>query len=229
VEELGAVCHGAGFDVACNISGAPTSLPKFLKRAKIIPRNAHIAIELTNIDISTKKRNLQALDKNLSSSTIILTSSVTVTATEQATWIKHPQRLSGICALPGLLNTKLIEAAPTVHTERAFISQAQEFFMQLGKEVAVVQDRVGMVMPRILCMLINEASFAVMDGIATPNDIDTAMKLGTNYPFGPIEWADRIGMPQVLAVLEAIHRDLGEERYRIAPLLRQLATGTKWW
>ena len=60
-----------------------------------------------------------------------------------------------------------------------------------GTRGRLVQDRTGMVMPRILCMLINEAAFALMENIASPSDIDTAMKLGTNYPFGPVEWADR--------------------------------------
>ena len=78
-------------------------------------------------------------------------------------------------------------------------------------------------------MLINEASFALMENVAHPQDIDTAMKLGTNYPFGPIEWADKIGIPEVISVLEALYGDLKEERYRIAPLLRQLGTGKAWW
>lgn len=86
-----------------------------------------------------------------------------------------------------------------------------------------------MVMPRILCMLINEAAFALMENIATPADIDTAMKLGTNYPFGPVEWADRIGIRTVVSILDAIYRETGEERYRTAPLLRHMAVGTRWW
>jgi 3-hydroxybutyryl-CoA dehydrogenase len=86
-----------------------------------------------------------------------------------------------------------------------------------------------MVMPRILCMLINEASFALMEEVASPADLDTAMKLGTNYPRGPIEWADRIGIRQVVSVLRALHADLGEERYRISPLLQLMARGEPWW
>ena len=72
-------------------------------------------------------------------------------------------------------------------------------------------------------MLINEAAFALMEQIASPEDIDVAMKLGTNYPFGPIEWGKQIGFKNVIAVIEALHEDLQEDRYRTAPLLKQLA------
>ena len=100
---------------------------------------------------------------------------------------------------------------------------------RIGKDVAVVQDRIGMVLPRILCMIVNESAFALTEQIATPEDIDAAMRLGTNYPLGPIEWGDKIGVGQVIAVLNALYDDLHEERYRVAPLLKQLATGQKWW
>jgi 3-hydroxybutyryl-CoA dehydrogenase len=86
----------------------------------------------------------------------------------------------------------------------------------------VVPDGPGLVFPRILCMIINEAAFALMEGVASAEDIDTAMKLGTNYPLGPLEWADRIGLDQVLGVLEGLQAEYGEDRYRPAPLLRQL-------
>ena len=80
-----------------------------------------------------------------------------------------------------------------------------------------------MVMPRILCSLVNEAFFAVMEGVASANDVDTAMKLGTNYPHGPVEWGNTIGLRNVVAILDALAADTGENRYRVAPLLRQMA------
>jgi 3-hydroxybutyryl-CoA dehydrogenase len=72
-------------------------------------------------------------------------------------------------------------------------------------------------------MIMNEACYAMMEHVAEGKDIDTAMRLGTNYPKGPVEWAGRIGWPQILAVLESLHDFLGEDRYRAAPLLRRLA------
>ena len=231
VEELGEVCHGAGFDVYYKLNHVQrgASFPGYLKKGTTNLRTASLAIELTNTNKEIKKTNLKYLAPSLKKSSIILSTSITVTASEQATWIKSPDRLVGMSALPSLMRNGLIEFAPTVYTEKSVIKQVEDFVSLLGKEMSIVQDRIGMVMPRILCMLINEACFAVMENISSASDVDTAMKLGTGYPIGPIEWADTIGVDQVIAVLEALHADLGEERYRIAPLLKQLATGARWW
>lgn len=223
--EFGAACRTAGLRIAFNANPGESPLrssPQFRKTASI-PRGVSFAAELTNTDRAVKRRNLQALDRRLPPAAILLTSSVTVSTSEQATWIRSRNRLVGISALPTLLSNQLIELAPGVATARAAVSRASDFFSRLGKAVAVVQDRIGMVMPRILCMLINEASFALMEEIASPADLDEAMKLGTSYPHGPIEWAGKIGVRQVVSVLRALHEDLGEERYRIAPLLHMMA------
>ncbi len=221
VEELSGQCGSAG-----HVSGAGS---------RVVPRNsgairkAQCAFELTNTDLPQKKKNLQMLDRYLRAEAVIVSSSVTVTATEQASWIKHPGRLIGMSALPTFLAGNLYELAPTIWTSTGTIGEAQKHLGAIGKEFSIVQDRIGLVLPRIVCMIINEALFAVMENISTPENIDTAMKLGTNYPMGPIEWGNRIGFRQVLHTLEALHRDLGEDRYRICPLLRQLATGRPWW
>ena len=86
-----------------------------------------------------------------------------------------------------------------------------------------------MVLPRILCQVINEAAFAITEDIAAPNDIDKALILGMQFPLGPIEWAEQIGLDQVYAVLTALYTDLHEERYRIAPILKQMALTGVWW
>ena len=96
------------------------------------------------------------------------------------------------------------------------------FFQSLGKEVEVVQDEVGLVYPRILSLIINEAAFAVTEKVANVQDIDVAMKKGVNYPKGPLEWAEKIGIEDVLAVLVGLYRQFGEERYRPCPLIRKL-------
>jgi 3-hydroxybutyryl-CoA dehydrogenase len=128
----------------------------------------------------------------------------------------------GFAALPPLQKGQGVEIAATPWTEPAALEQAGEFFRQVGLEPVVVPDGPGLVFPRILCMIINEAAFALMEGVASTEDIDTAMKLGTNYPLGPLEWADRIGLDQVLGVVEGLQAEYGEDRYRPAPLLRGL-------
>jgi 3-hydroxybutyryl-CoA dehydrogenase len=203
--------------------GETGQLSKGVKRAATPPKSVTIALELTNVDHDIKKRNLILLDRSLAANIPVVTSSVAVAVAEQATWVKHPNRLIGIGALPSQLEGPLVELATSNQTSNATITRARDLLASLGKEVALVQDTIGLVMPRILCMLANEAYFAMMEGVATGKDIDTAMKLGTNYPSGPVERAERIGIRTVHAVLEALHNHFGEDRYRIAPFLRQAA------
>ena len=233
VEEYIALCsshrYAVVYDVAGNSQIPQTFDAKGVRQSAKIPNNVSFALELTNIDLEKKRKNLEALDKALPATTAIVSSSVTVSATEQSSWISHKSRLVGFCALPTLSKTSLVEVAPTVFSPAETVQVVQRFFKSVGKEIELVQDRVGMVFPRIICQIINEAAFALQEEIATPQDIDLAMKLGANYPLGPIEWADRFGMQQVYAVLSALHRDLGEDRYRISPLLRQMALSGTWW
>jgi 3-hydroxybutyryl-CoA dehydrogenase len=92
---------------------------------------------------------------------------------------------------------------------------------QLGVPYQLVNDRVGMVTPRVICMIINEAYYTVMEGTATRGDIDQGMKLGTNYPYGPFEWCKKIGLSHVYELLEAMYEDTRDERYKICPLLKK--------
>jgi 3-hydroxybutyryl-CoA dehydrogenase len=92
----------------------------------------------------------------------------------------------------------------------------------------MTEDSVGAVLPRIVANLVNEAAFALTEGIAEAHDIDEAMKLGTNYPHGPLAWGDRIGLDQVAGIITALAAAYGSDRYRLAPALRQLALAG-WW
>jgi 3-hydroxybutyryl-CoA dehydrogenase len=203
--------------------------PEKIRSLKAVAKNISLAIELSNLNLEQKKKNLVELDAALPPTTAILSSSVTVPVLEQAQWIQLKHRLTGIAALPSLLQNSLVEVAPSAHTLEATMEVVKKFFASLGKEIAIVQDRVGLVLPRILCQIINEAMFAVQTNVASPNDIDTAMKLGTNYPLGPIEWGEKIGFDHVHATLEALFNDMHEERYRACPLLKQLAVTGKFW
>jgi 3-hydroxybutyryl-CoA dehydrogenase len=224
VDEYIALCLDKRQNVTTRFNpGEKGKLPKGVKTAATPPKSATVALELTNTFPDIKRKNLLFLDRSLPPTVPIVSSSVTVTVAEQSGWIKKPHRLIGIGALPSLLNGELIELARSQTTDDETVARAKELAALLGKESAVVQDSIGLVMPRILCMLANEAYFAMMEGVAAGDDIDTAMKLGTNYPSGPVERAEKIGIKHVHAVLSALYNHFGEDRYRIAPLLRQTA------
>ncbi len=231
VEQYAELCIAHGYDVYISWNERPVQKPEFksdhIKITNVIPANTSLAIELTNIDLPAKKKNIERLDKTLAITAAILTSSVTITATEQSSWISGKHRLVGIAALPALIQKSLVEVAPTIYSPKETLEVTKRFFQSIEKEIEIVQDRIGMVLPRMLCRIINEAAFAIIENIATPQDIDTALKLGVNFPLGPFEWAEQIGWKQVYAVLTALHSDLQEERYRVAPLLKQMAITRK--
>jgi len=227
VEQYAVLCAQHGYDVYISWNQKPTQKPEFkcdgIKITNIIPKNTSLVIELTNIDFLAKKKNLERFDKVLADTAPILSSSITLTATEQSSWILGRHRLVGISALPTLIQKPLVEIAPTIYSPKETLEVAKLFFQSIGKEIEIVQDRIGMVLPRMLCRIINEAAFAITEDIALPQDIDKVLKLGVNFSLGPIEWAEQIGLKQVYAVLKALHTDLQEERYRISPLLKQMA------
>ncbi|ERI08133.1 3-hydroxyacyl-CoA dehydrogenase family protein [Aneurinibacillus aneurinilyticus] len=181
-----------------------------------------LAIEVNNLDLDIKKSTIKQMDMLLPANVPILTSSLAITATEAASWTEYSERVCGFGTFVPLIERSLIEVAPALQSTPLIVEQVKSFFDVLGKESEIVEDEVGLVFPRILSLIINEAAFAVMEGTATPEDIDIAMKKGTNYPYGPLEWGDRIGLDEVFAVVKGLHRDLAEERYRPAPLLRKL-------
>lgn len=125
--------------------------------------------------------------------------------------------LIGINALPGFLSKELAEVSlfqPEMKETATLLLE------KTGLRPEWVEDRVGMVSPRILCMIINEAYYTVQEGTAGKADIDTGMKLGTAYPYGPFEWVDLLGIREVYEILDALYLDTREERYKICPLLK---------
>ena len=126
----------------------------------------------------------------------------------------------GFCGLPTLLNRSLLEVSLSRETDREKLA---ETCAALGTDYRVVADRVGLVTPRVVCMIINEACYTVQEGTATMPAVDLGMQLGTNYPRGPFAWANAIGVVRVYAVLEALWHDTHEERYKSCPLLKRQA------
>jgi 3-hydroxybutyryl-CoA dehydrogenase len=126
-------------------------------------------------------------------------------------------RLFGFNALPTFVGQPKWE----ISLFRKFETpELDKLTQKLGIDYLPVEDRVGMVKPRVIFMIINEACYTLQEGTASIEDIDMAMKLGTNYPFGPFEWCDKIGVTNVFEGLAAMYEDTKDERYKICPLLK---------
>ncbi len=128
----------------------------------------------------------------------------------------------GFHALAPLKDSGLVELTRGPDSSRAAVAGVEELFATLGKHVEWVGDAPGLVLGRIVAQVVNEAAFAVGERIGSAEDVDTGMRLGLNYPRGPLAWADEIGLDHVLAILDALVGEYREERYRAAPLLRRL-------
>lgn len=149
----------------------------------------------------------------------VFLNSVTFSLAEQAVYqSKGECKLFGFNGHPTFINRDLLEVSMYEKTDRSYL---ENIMSGLGLAIEVVDDRVGMVTPRIISMIINEAFYTVMEGTATKGAIDLAMKLGTNYPMGPFEWASKWGIINVYEVLEALYEDTKDERYKICPLLKK--------
>lgn len=126
-------------------------------------------------------------------------------------------KLAGINALPTFVNRSKTEISVYKNEDKVLF---EKLCYDLSLDTEWVDDRVGMVTPRLIFMIINEACYTLQEGTASAKDIDESMKLGVNYPYGPFEWCDRIGVREVYETLEAIYKDTHDERYKICPLLK---------
>ncbi len=164
----------------------------------------------------------------------------TCSATEAANYYAHPGQVLGFACVRPFERIKLVELLLPLQVISSDyrvqdgtvgesgvnpnLQTAVAFFQSLGKETAQVGDCVAGVLPRIVAMLANEGAYALQEGVATAEDIDTAMKLGANYPLGPLEWADLIGLDVVHATLWALQAESGDDRYRPCTLLTRMVT-----
>lgn len=184
--------------------------------------DVEIAIELHNESAAAKQELLLALSTCLPEDALILTSTLATSATLAASWIARPERVVGFSVLPPIPDEGIVELASALQTSEAALVQADLFWRGLGQETIVVADGPGLVRARTVCCLINEAAGLLMEGVASAADIDKAMRLGMNYPHGPLAWADLIGLDAVLGVMTGLFDEWGEDRYRPSPLLRRM-------
>lgn len=149
---------------------------------------------------------------------LINTSKISLGALARLADNRFKSKIFGFNGLPTMLSRTLLEVSVWKAEDDAAL---QHLLQTLQVDYRRVDDRVGMVTPRMVCMIINEAYYTVQEGTATREDIDMAMKLGTNYPYGPFEWCQRIGVRHVYELLEAVYEDTHDERYKICSLLKQ--------
>jgi 3-hydroxybutyryl-CoA dehydrogenase len=143
----------------------------------------------------------------------------------EAGWKRDPTIEASVhhVALPTFDEASVVEIARPPSMDGAEAEAAERYFRGAGKHVEWVREAPGLVLGRILAQIVNEAHFALGEGVASQEDCDTAMRLGFNWPRGPFEWGTAIGLDWVVAILDELHGELGEARYRVAPLLRSRA------
>jgi 3-hydroxybutyryl-CoA dehydrogenase len=181
---------------------------------------ADVVIELVHESLATKKAVWGVLADQTRSDALVLVSALTCSTTQAASWIPHPERVIGFGVLPP--SNSMVELAMGLNSAETNFNRAKSFWQSLDITPVVVKDSAGLVRARVVCCIINEAVTALQEGVATAADIDQAMQLGTNYPHGPLRWADLLGVDFVLGVMNGLYAEWQEDRYRPAPLLRQM-------
>ena len=188
---------------------------------------ASIVVEAINEDKELKRGIFGQLDGIAGEDAILAsnTSSVSITALAGAT--SRPDRVVGIHFMNPAPIMPLVEIVQGELTSPETMERAGRVVESLGKTAVVAADRPGFIVNRLLAPMINEAAFALMEGVCSREDIDKAMKLGTRHPMGPLELADPIGLDVLLALMEVLHQEFGESKYRPCPLLRRMVESGK--
>ena len=164
----------------------------------------------------------EKLDAACPPATILATNTSSISITEIGARTRRPDRVIGMHFMNPVPVMQLVEVIRGQATSHATTGAVMESARELGKTPVEVNDYPGFVSNRVLMPMINEAIFCVMEGVATPEAIDTVMKLGMAHPMGPLVLADLIGLDTCLSILEVLHRGLGDDKYRPCPLLRRM-------
>jgi 3-hydroxybutyryl-CoA dehydrogenase len=183
---------------------------------------AELVVEAATEAPQVKFELFEALDRAVPAGAILATNTSSISVTEIAARTRRPDRVIGMHFMNPVPVMPLVEVIRGLGTSEETTAAVMETARRLGKTPVEVSDYPGFVSNRVLMPMINEAIFCVMEGVATPQAVDTVMQLGMNHPMGPLALADLIGLDVCLAVLEVLHRGLGDDKYRPCPLLRKM-------
>lgn len=178
-------------------------------------------IEAASERPEVKQRLFSELDAVCRPGAILATNTSSIGITGLAAQTKRPDAVIGMHFMNPVPVMKLVEIIRGLATSDATFAATSALALRLGKETVVSRDVPGFIVNRVLMPLINEAVFALSEGLASAEDIDKAVRLGLNHPLGPLALADLIGLDTTLSILEVLHRELGDPKYRPCPLLRQ--------
>lgn len=181
-----------------------------------------LIIEAASEKEALKLEILRKLDTIASADAILASNTSSISISRLGAALSRPERFIGMHFFNPVPVMTLIELIPGLQTSDATQQSALEFCERIGKTAIRVKSSPGFVVNRLLCPMINEAIFTLQEGIASAEDIDAAMKLGCNHPVGPLALADMIGLDTLLSILEVLHVEFGDPKYRPAPLLREM-------
>lgn len=181
-----------------------------------------VVIEAVAENMDVKKQVLSSVSAVIGSDALLGSNTSSLSISEMSLAVKSPERFCGIHFFNPVPVMKLVEIIPGERTTAETVDRAIDLSRKLGKTPVTVRESPGFIVNRLLCPLMNEAAYLAMEGIASREDIDTAMKLGANHPIGPLALADLVGIDVLYAIMDVLHREFGDPKYRPCPILKDM-------
>jgi 3-hydroxybutyryl-CoA dehydrogenase len=183
------------------------------------------AFEAVPEDLELKKAVFASFDEHFGDQTVFVTSTSTLSITDLAGVTGRPDRIVGMHFLFPVPRAAIVEVVGALKTSDETLRSAKSLAAQMKKRIIEVHEYPGFITTRVMIPFINEAAYALMEGVASAGDIDEAIKLGFGFPIGPLELADTIGLDDLMTLMESLFRELGDFKYKPCPMIRRLVRG----